>query len=368
MSLRSKSHITFRGLVAQSKPIKAMKKMRSTQRNVEVSLQRDVTVAELACSPEAAGESPSCISSSSSLTESCYCHPYHLMPRVGAGVYNSAATPFFGMLRGCWIEKDLSWCHACGEPVELKQRGLHSALNREHVNHNTFFFVWICYPRCWSVRETIIEAQRNYQKLWAMHCCGNAALTLQDDVVRRDELAAVIAWLATGTKPVLYYSLRGVFPTSALTGQGEKMFRCDISNVVMRMLPLMSNNCQASLQQKSWGRSNLEKLYDTLDIAKLQLQLGGKPGHDRSDKSIVMRQLICELYFSRIAKEATEDGSEKTPSLIEEIRAELSQWALDRMAFELVYLCTFSYMTSAQNLVGEMNYPDPTELQELGFE
>jgi hypothetical protein len=216
-----------------------------------------------------------------------------------------------------------------------------------------------------------------------------------------------------------------------LIGHGEKMFRADVTRVVSATCPPTGPNTQAAFSQKAWGRTNLGRLYDWVEVERLQALVAPsshaamRPRQGRSEKSGVMRQLICELHtwpalhwstdgtveaaraYTNAARDADPSPSRQTPtspalcdgattvsiaapasnaapnsspaenfgggfslndeSVEDSVTAILSEMVVARLAQDAVYSVSRYYMPRAARVSALVGHPGPADLERLDF-
>lgn len=218
---------------------------------------------------------------------------------------------------------------------------------------------------------------------------------------------------ATAAKPILYDGLvmsRAAYPMSNV---GERTFRALVSRRVTQLLPPMGAEATTRVQQRCWGRGNLEALFDLLAIGRLQEDLTtstastgvvlttaaatggvGRVARSKNDKGAVVRQVVQELSMVQArlqlqeemeAEEwewragATNKGmKDKDPTMSStsaktrrhrnrNLKLILIEETLQRLAFELVYRQTAEIMRLAWPVYELLGFPSEAELEESGY-
>lgn len=173
-----------------------------------------------------------------------------------------------------------------------------------------------------------------------------------------------------------------------LIGQGEKTFRADVTRVVAATLPVTAPMVTAAFAQKSWGRTNLSRLYDSLHIERIHAKVLGRPvvpRVGRSEKSGVMRQLLTELHHAASLvrgsddendEDEDEDGEDcrhddhypmKKPKEVDILSGQLAEMILSRLGSEAVLTMSHIYMERAWRVAALTGFPRPEELDLLDF-
>lgn len=184
---------------------------------------------------------------------------------------------------------------------------------------------------------------------------------------RRRELAAVIV------KLVEWGAVRFSFSESrpGANGNGERCFRGTVSRLANMMLPPSGAQAMTRVQQKIWGRKNIELLFDELQLGALVQKriYGHQPSTTKNEKGETVRQLIYELHcLCDVTCDDEEldvtrlSGDADTPiaSLCCPPRAVvqlLAEDALHRLAFELMYLRTCLNNEEAFALWADVGFP-----------
>jgi hypothetical protein len=296
----------------------------------------------------------------------------HLPPTAAGGLYPSeeAGAPFVvGRRQAAWIDDATNYCHLCAAHM-THGKSFHMGFDRDHISLNAFVYLSAMFPRTWNPESVhrralagclrplghfaLIGAREG--RLVTMNAL-NAVPTTPDDVYRVETLRALLLHLLEGPSDV-----RTLFVTPyddappGLVGQGEKIFRARVTEIVAALFPPLGPNIQAAFSQKAWGRTNLMLLYDRMGWAEIDARYGNKPKSNRSDKSAVMRQMIVELSL------ASASHTDRPPTA-----AALADLAVHRLAFEAVVQKSAHYMHQAQQAIAYTDYPNPHQLQEHDF-
>jgi hypothetical protein len=150
----------------------------------------------------------------------------------------------------------------------------------------------------------------------------------------------------------LTHALQGRAPLP-LWVAGERIFKVNIGRLAATMLPPMAPGTQSTFTQKCWGRSNLERMYDALNIARIHKSFGVEPKTTRDSRAFFMRTLFWELHAAMESRELCDTADV------------LVRDALRRIAFEAMFLQSMYYMNRCQMLVVSLDYPTLSELQLL---
>ncbi|EKF37668.1 hypothetical protein MOQ_002137 [Trypanosoma cruzi marinkellei] len=300
-----------------------------------------------------------------------------------------------------------NYCHLCHEPVEV---AIQHCAWWDHVTRLAAIRLIAIYPRRWSPVAVLREANevlpaavmvspRPHPFLSFSESVDTDDVSLMDmsscylfereAVVRRAELAAILRVLCTrkdadscdGAEqrissiiPVLRESLFLSPNGTPAASSGERTFRAYISRQISVFLPPMAPEPTTRIQQRCWGRKNLEIMFDLLGVASLQ-KLAGAPVEavTKNEKAAVLRQIIHEL--ATVLSESDVDSADtsyvKTNGMssvnAEEQTRLLAEMALQRLAHELIHLHTMLLMDQAYETYVKLGYPSEGMLEKSGF-
>ena len=260
---------------------------------------------------------------------------------------------FEGNAKDQWIDATRGWCYLCQEPVGVSA-GTHIG-DRDHVNMAVFLFLFTLYPRTWSPRDILRDGLARFPGL-VQHCTGVPTsqdhLHTLDDTARRAELEAQLEHLCNPPHQAISHSLFGRTPL-ALWVSGERNFKVNVTRLVATAVPPMSNGVHTAFTQKIWSRTNLERMYDAVNIARIKIAHGVEPKTARLDKAFFMRTMLWELMAALDCK----DLDPVTELLVDDTLRKISR--------ELMHLQSMQYMNRAQDLATKMNFPTWGDLREL---
>ncbi|RNF11725.1 uncharacterized protein Tco025E_06576 [Trypanosoma conorhini] len=300
-----------------------------------------------------------------------------------------------------------NYCHLCHEPVEVALR--HCAW-WDHVTRLIAVRLIAIHPRRWDPAAVIQEAgemlpaavmaeprPHPFLPLAARLDPDDAALTdmrscyvfEREAVVRRAELAAILRVLCAANDadsrsgaerrrvsitPVLRESLVLSPCGSPASTVGERTFRAYVSRQMSVALPPMAPEPTTRLQQRCWGRKNLEIMFDLLDVASLQ-RLAGAPSvaETKKEKATILRQIVYELATTlsegdAVCADAPRAKRNSTPSADAELQTHLLvEMALQRLAHELIHLHTMLLMDQAYETYAKLGYPSEAVLEKSDF-
>ncbi|ESS65400.1 hypothetical protein TCDM_06222 [Trypanosoma cruzi Dm28c] len=300
-----------------------------------------------------------------------------------------------------------NYCHLCHEPVEV---AIQHCAWWDHVTRLAAIRLIAIYPRRWSPVAVLREANevlptavmvspRPHPFLSFSEAVDADDVSLMDmsscyvfereAVVRRAELAAILRVLCTAKDadsrddaeqrissiiPVLRESLFLSANGTPAASSGERTFRAYISRQISVFLPPMAPEPTTRIQQRCWGRKNLEIMFDLLGVASLQ-RIAGAPVEavTKNEKAAVLRQIIYELatVLSEGDAEFAETSCAKingTSSVDAEVQTRLlAEMALQRLAHELIHLHTMLLMDQAYETYVKLGYPSEGMLERSGF-
>ncbi|RNC59513.1 hypothetical protein TcCL_ESM02834, partial [Trypanosoma cruzi] len=300
-----------------------------------------------------------------------------------------------------------NYCHLCHEPVEV---AIQHCAWWDHVTRLAAIRLIAIYPRRWSPVAVLREANevlptavmvspRPHPFLSFSEAVDADDVSLMDmsscyvfereAVVRRAELAAILRVLCTAKDadscddaeqrissiiPVLRESLFLSPNGTPAASSGERTFRAYISRQISVFLPPMAPEPTTRIQQRCWGRKNLEIMFDLLGVASLQ-RIAGAPVEavTKNEKAAVLRQIIYELatVLSEGDAEFAETSCAKTngtSSVDAKVQTRLlAEMALQRLAHELIHLHTMLLMDQAYETYVKLGYPSEGMLEKSGF-
>jgi hypothetical protein len=291
----------------------------------------------------------------------------HVPHAVVGGLYGADVPCIVGKRSAAWVDEARGYCHLCAAYM-THGRSFHLGFDRDHIALNAIVYLSVMFPRTWSpesIHRALLGASacRGYRQIALDSVIGartgrlvsldvtNPVPLQADDAVRLAELRAILLRLIEGPahSRVIAGSIFDEAP-AGMVGQGEKIFRAHVTDLVTVALPPMGPNIQAAFSQKAWGRTNLMVMYDRLGLGEYQGQFGLKPKSNRSDKSSVVRQMIVELALAPVTHAH------------DPVACLLAEMALHRLAFEAVVLKSAQYMHQAQQAVALADYPTAQDL------
>ncbi|ORC91187.1 uncharacterized protein TM35_000061920 [Trypanosoma theileri] len=317
-----------------------------------------------------------------------------------------------------------NYCHLCREPVEVAIR--HCAW-WDHVTRQAAVRLIAIHPRRWDPAAVVKEAEsfmpasvmtspkpHPFLKISKsstftdpfmidMSSCYGFE---REAVVRRTELAALLRLLCTMNiksstssnsssnnidrdnhnstddsgecssfnDPILRESLFLSSAGNPAANIGERTFRAYISQLITVLLPPMAPEPTTRIQQRCWGRKNLEIMFDFLGIASLQKLVGAPTvAVTKNEKGIIMRQIVYELatVISQCdAMEAEIFSAEKynrnALDTVVQTRL-LVELTLQRLAYELIYLQTTVLMEQAWEVYVKLGLPSEAMVEASSF-
>ncbi|KAH9577725.1 hypothetical protein LSM04_001232 [Trypanosoma melophagium] len=310
-----------------------------------------------------------------------------------------------------------NYCHLCREPVEVAIR--HCAW-WDHVTRQAAVRLIAIHPRRWDPAAVLNEAESfmpasvmNTERphpflefsssststdpfLIDMSSCYGFD---REAVVRRAELAALLRLLCTTNdkasssidtndsnntddsnkcssfnNPVLRESLFLSPAGNPAANLGERTFRAYISQLITVLLPPMAPEPTTRIQQRCWGRKNLEIMFDLLGVASLQ-KIAGAPtvAVTKNEKGVIIRQIVyelatvisqCDVMEADIA--CAEQNSKTSLDSVIQTRL-LADLALQRLAYELIYLHTTVLMEQNWEVYVKLGFPSEEMVETSSF-
>ena len=301
---------------------------------------------------------------------------------------------FEGNAKDQWIDGTRGFCHICQEPIGSV---LNHVGDRDHACMVAYLYFFSLYPRTWSVRKIVLDALHRFPRVGynaVGHPFANDHLHTLDDSQRRLELESMLVHLSNPESP--NFALPNVLQGNAsisLWVAGERIFKPNLSQLVSEMCLPMTAGIQTGVTQKCWSRTNLERMYDALNVAKIQESFGAEAKTERLPKAFFMRSLFFELhaavdetmndephysdpYWRQVVRANEDDYSQQQNKhenddvhdlhvlpqnhdydYHDATKKLLIQECLRRMAFELVFLNTMHYMNRVQYVARQLKLP-----------
>ena len=241
------------------------------------------------------------------------------------------------------------WCHLCQEPIGSSV-GIHIG-DRDHMCLALFLHLYVNYPRHWATQSILDSAERKFP---GIHEHATTHLSMDhlhtvEDARRRADLEAILFHLTDDRHKALSHVLQGKSPGS-FWYSGERMFKINMTRLATVMFPPMNNGMLTTFTHKCWGRSNLERMYDALNIATIQKHFGSDPKTAKEAKAFYMRCIFWELQSASLRTD------------IDEVTHLLIASAKRRLSFECIFLQSMQYMNRVHDTVKQLDYPTPDDL------
>ncbi|KAG8346414.1 hypothetical protein ERJ75_000258600 [Trypanosoma vivax] len=292
------------------------------------------------------------------------------------------------------------YCRLCREPVEVPIR--HCAW-WDHVTRMAAIRLTAIYPRRWEpavlerdaqavLPATVMTAQRPHP---FCECSAGGSVPRdlcscfvfeKEAIVRRAELRALLRFLCAETEcgaesyaPALRESLLLNSHSSSGASVGERTFREFISRQITILLPPMAPEPTTRLQQRCWGRKNLEIMFDLLEVGNLQ-QLVGAPvkAVTKTEKATVMRQIVYELASVLAECDTAEvmmaggvrcskDTSSRAKNEATILTRLVVEMTLQRLSHELIHLHMMILMDQVWDIYAGLGYPSEEALEDSSF-
>ncbi|EAN76523.1 hypothetical protein, conserved [Trypanosoma brucei brucei TREU927] len=291
-----------------------------------------------------------------------------------------------------------NYCKLCCEPVELPIR--HCAW-WDHVTRMAGLRLTAIYPRRWDPSALMQElwagkfpvrfmnTERPHPYLRPSHDGPSWSDLRQcyvferEAVVRRGELRAILHILSTdvsGGRRVLRESLVLSPDGSYAANVGERTFRAFISRHITPLLPPMGPEPTTRLQQRCWGRKNLEAMFDLLGVEALQRLSGVEEvAVTKNEKATVMRQIVyelttvlseCDARELSASNEHANEGAHSVKIAKDETHMQvrlLVELALQRLSHELIHLHMMLLIERVWNAYANLGYPGEEAFEESTF-
>lgn len=261
---------------------------------------------------------------------------------------------FEGNGKQMWMDLKSGWCHLCQEPIGSSM-GIHIG-DRDHICLAFFVHLHTNFPRRWNNESVVRSAETCFPSVFqraTTHTSIDQLHTISD-AQRRADLEAILVHLAHQPHFALTHVLQGKSPP-AFWYSGERMFKVNLTRLASVMLPPMNAGVLTTFTHKCWGRSNLERMYDALNISRINQLFGIEGKTTRDAKAYYMRSIFYELQSAPLRDD------------IDEVTQLLVASAKRRLSFECIFLQSMHYMNRIQEIIAQLEYPSPELLQQMNF-
>ncbi|AAZ13334.1 hypothetical protein, conserved [Trypanosoma brucei brucei TREU927] len=313
-----------------------------------------------------------------------------------------------------FLDTNASYCHLCREPLGVSS--FTHLSDREHHNVQLFLFLSAAFPRgtlrdatdlsttfaktTWraigrgdnTAGESILyhpdevmdDAARFCPRLLAAVKGGYAHT--EQEALRRASLQSMLILLSSGSitsdgatrrEPAVLGVFHGdVLPE--LAHSGERLFKGEVSRLIVEWFPALSAGVGTQIAHKCWGRSNLESVFDALQLQTLINQRCNRAavrGSGSGWKSTLMKGLTTKtekatfmrlLMWELTTRNEDVGGDTNDGVSLNKVDRLLLELTRKRLAFEMVYLQSLKYMHLADALLQEMSYPSLEDLVLIG--
>lgn len=261
---------------------------------------------------------------------------------------------FEGNGKQMWMDLKSGWCHLCQEPIGSSM-GIHIG-DRDHICLALFVHLYVNYPRRWSPEGVMLSSECQFPSVHNHASTHTTTDHLHEltDAQRRADLEAILLHLCHAPHRALSHVLQGRSP-SAFWYSGERMFKINLSRLASVMLPPMNAGVLTTFTHKCWGRSNLERMYDALNISRINKTFGVDGKTTKDHKAYYMRSIFYELQSAPYRDD------------IDEVTRLLIASAKRRLSFECIFLQSMHYMNRIQDIVAQLEYPTPEMLQQMNL-
>lgn len=273
---------------------------------------------------------------------------------LGHSVFDKkSVNSFEGNNKQVWLDLKSGWCHLCQEPIGGSM-GIHLG-DREHICLQLFLHLYAAYPREWNTTNLLQNAEHLLPSInqFSTFSRGDemSHLHVHIDARRRAELESLLRCLTEEPHKAISHCLRGQSPMG-FWYSGERMWKINLTRLCTQMLPPMSAGVMTTFTHKCWGRTNLERMYDALNIAKIVSSNGAEPKTTKDHKAYFMRLIFWEL----------QSAETRPHEEVDEVTRYLVQVTKRRLCFEMIFLQSMQYMNRVQDVYGKLGAPSEEDL------